>query len=40
MGKRLDSVPKRRYNIHMLNRKANKIITKKFAQRLDIATQR
>ena len=40
MGKRLDSVPKRRYNTCMLNQKAIKIITKKFAQRLDIATQR
>ena len=40
MGKRLDSVPKRRYNTCMLSKKVNKIIIKKFTQRLDIATQR
>ena len=40
MGKRLDSVPKMRYNTCMLKRKVNKIITKKFTQRLDITTQR
>ena len=40
MGKRLDSVPKMRYNTCMLNQKSNKINQNKVAQRLDIATQR